>query len=132
MAVRFGAFLTTAVLCSLFVGAGLGYVWHRNRNEQLRTLIENKRTRLESLRMQNQALDRQVEELRTHRALERRAQDLGLGLVMPMPEQILRITERPSSAAPLAAPSVRIVDDKAGTGRTTVGVLSSRTEALQP
>ena len=132
MAVRFGAFLATAVLCSLFVGAGLGYVWHRNRNEQLGRQIEQKRGRLESLRMQNQAMERQVEELRSHRALERRVQDLGLGLVMPVPEQILRLTDRASSPAPLAPPSPRAVAGKAGAGRTAVGILTSRTEALQP
>jgi len=132
IAVRCGAFLTTALLCSLFVGAGLGYVWHRNRNEQLRGQIEQKRARLESLRMQNQAMERQVEDLRSHRALERRVQDLGLGLVMPVPEQILRLTEHASSAAPLPTPSARILAEQTGPGRPAVGVLTSRTGALQP
>ncbi len=127
---RFGAFLTAAVLCSLFVGAGLGYVWHRNRNEQLRSQIEQKRSRLESLRMQNQAMERQVEELRSHRVLERRVQELGLGLVMPVPEQILRLTERAPTPAHLPAPVVRVAPERPTPGSTAVGVLTSRTEGL--
>lgn len=81
----------------------MGYVWHRNRNEQLGRQIREVTIRLEALRAANLVLDRQLEELRSPRALEAAVQRLKLGLVMPQPEQILRISE-PSPGTALAAP----------------------------
>jgi cell division protein FtsB len=102
--VRFGP-LFGLVLAFLFAsGAGLGYVWHRNRNAQLSRQVAQKRAELEAWRLQNQTLERQMEVLRSHPYLLRRVQELNLGLVMPQPEQILRLPANPT-AAPLPPPA---------------------------
>jgi len=102
--IRFGP-LFGLVLAFLFAsGAGLGYVWHRNRNAELSRQVTQKRAELEACRLENQALDRQLEALRSHPYLARRAQELNLGLVMPQPEQILRLPALPVAGLP-AAPS---------------------------
>lgn len=97
--VRFGPLVTALLVSACFCAAGVGYVWHRNRNEQLSRLIRDRSVRLEELRAQNRYLDRQLEDLRSHRSLEARVRELNLGLVMPRPEQILRLPE-PRGTAP--------------------------------
>jgi len=100
---RAGPVVLALVICAFACGAGMGYVWHRNRNEQLSRDIRASTARLEALRGTNLILDRQLEELRSPRALEAAIRRLNLDLVMPQPEQILRIPEvRPGAA--LAAP----------------------------
>ena len=81
----------------------MGYVWHRNRNEQLSRQIRDTTARLEQMRTANLVLDRQLEELRSPRSLEAAIRHWNLGLVMPQPEQILRISEAPPGTA-LAVP----------------------------
>lgn len=98
-AVRWGPLLSGVVLCAFFCAAGMGYVWHRNRNEQLSREITVLRLRLEQLRAANLVLDRQLEELRSPRALDAAVRRWNLGLVMPQPEQILRIREGQPGAA---------------------------------
>ena len=81
----------------------MGYVWHRNRNAQLSRQIRDVTARLEQLRAANLILDRQLDELRSPRALEAAVSRWKLGLVMPQPEQILRIPEGKPGAA-IASP----------------------------
>jgi cell division protein FtsB len=88
--------------------ASIGYVWHRNRNEQLGRLLRQRAAALETLRLQNQSLDRQLEELRSPRALEAAIQRWRLGLVVPQPDQVLRLPgTRPDALLRLPA-SVRL------------------------
>lgn len=105
-ATRWGPLLMASMLFGFSVLASLGFIWHRNRNEQLSRQIRNKQVVLEGLRMQNQSLDKQLEDSRSHRALEQRVQELGLGLAMPQPEQILRVAAgAPAGANPTTSPS---------------------------
>jgi len=94
---RAGALAGALLLCGLFAGAGLGYVAQRNRNEAFGRQLQHKQARLQELRMQDQYLERQLADLRSHRMLEKRVQDLNLGLVMPEPRQILRLWEPPAA-----------------------------------
>jgi hypothetical protein len=100
--VRFGP-LFGLVLAFIFASAaGLGYIWHRNRNAQLDRQVAQQRAELEALRLQNQSLERQLEVLRSHPYLARRVQELNLGLVMPQPGQILRLPANPVAGPPPA------------------------------
>ena len=107
--VRLGPFWFAAGLCAFLCAAGIGFVWHRNRNEELSGLLRQRAAALETLRLQNQSLDRQLEELRSPRALEAAIQRWRLGLVVPQPDQVLRLPEikpdaglRPPAPMPLA------------------------------
>jgi uncharacterized protein HemX len=100
---RFGPLVLAVLLCGAFATAGIGYVWHRNRNERLAGDNHQRRQQLDELRRHNQALERTLARETTPLALERRAR--ALGLVMPQPEQVLRIDE---SAGP--PPRVRPED----------------------
>jgi cell division protein FtsB len=100
--VRFGPLLGLVLAFIFASGAGLGNIWHRNRNQQLGRQVAQKRAELEAWRLQNQTLERQLEVLRSHPYLARRAQELDLGLVMPQPEQILRLPANPAAGLPPA------------------------------
>jgi len=102
---RLGPFWLVVGLCGFLCISGMGYVWHRNRNEQLSRQLRQRAVYLETVRMQNQNLDRQLEELRSPRALQAAIQRWHLGLVVPQPEQVLRLPElRPEAI--LTTPSV--------------------------
>lgn len=103
-----GALLGALLLCGFFAGVGLGYVAQRNRNEAFSRQIQRKQARLEELRVQSQYLERQLADLRSHRMLEARVQELNLGLVMPEPWQILRLLEPPVASGWEPGPSPRI------------------------
>lgn len=105
---RLGPLLIALGLCGCFCGAGMGYVWHRNRNEQLARLILRQTARLEQLRAANQIFERQLDELRSPRALEAAVHRWNLGLVMPQPEQILRIPDGKPEAAVLSPQILRL------------------------
>jgi hypothetical protein len=81
----------TLIFCFALCLAGFGYVWHRNRNEQLERQIKLKHARLDELRALRQSRQRQIEFLRSHRAIEARVKELGLPLGLPRPERILRL-----------------------------------------
>ena len=98
---RLGPLLFALGLCSFFCVAGMGYVWHRNRNAQLSREMRVLTARLEQLRADHQLLDRKLEELRSPRVVEAAVRKWNLGLVMPHPDQILRLPEgQPGTALP--------------------------------
>lgn len=96
--------------------AGMGYVWHRNRNEQLGRQIRETSARLEASRSANFVLDQQLEGLKSPRVLEAAVQRLNLGLVMPQPEQILRIPEGQPGAAIIWPQTVRLAARRPAAG----------------
>ena len=62
-AARGGPFLLALALCAFLCGSGMGFVWHRNRNDDLARQIRQVAAKLDQLRAANQILDRQLEEL---------------------------------------------------------------------
>ncbi len=104
---RFGPLMLALLLCGFFAAAGIGYVWHRNRNEQLVRDNDQRRRLLDTLQKQNQQLEFQCLELTRPEVLAERARTLGL--VRPEPSQLLRI-EMPSlgTATPPAPVAVRL------------------------
>ena len=104
-AVRFVPALKAALLCLLLGGSAVGYVWQKNQIHDLGRQIREGEIKLEKLREANGKLGRQLMTLRSPQMLERRSKELGLGLVQPVPSQILRIVETPVETAAPAAPS---------------------------
>jgi cell division protein FtsB len=98
-----GSLILALALCLFFCGAGIGYVWHCNRNEQLGRDIRARAQQLQQLRAENLVLDGVVDRLRTPEAIEAGAKRWNLGLVMPQPQQILRITAGKGGGATNAA-----------------------------
>jgi hypothetical protein len=86
-------------LISLLIGsAGLAYVWQKNQIYLLAQEKKRGETRLEELRRLNKARSDHFAYLRLPWVLESRVKELNLGLVIPQPEQILRIVEMPGSS----------------------------------
>jgi hypothetical protein len=88
-AIRFGPALKAFLLCLLIGGSGVGYVWQKDQISQL---------------------GKQIGTMRSPRYLERRIQELGLGLAAPQQTQVWRLTEpagdlpRPEGERQYAAP----------------------------
>jgi hypothetical protein len=98
-AIRFGPALKAFLLCLLIGGSGVGYVWQKDQISQLGQQIKKRELRLVELGNQSEKLRKQLGAMRSPRFLERRIQELGLGLVPPQPAQVWRLTE-PSRDVP--------------------------------
>jgi hypothetical protein len=98
-AIRFGPALKAFLLCLLIGGSGVGYVWQKDQISQLGKEIKRRELRLLELDDQNKKLSKQLAAMRSPSFLERRIQELGLGLVPPQPAQVWRLTE-PSRDVP--------------------------------
>src|SRR5512143_3942390 len=92
-AIRFGPALKAMLLCLLIGGSGVGYVWQKDQIAQLGQQIRKRELRLADLEDQNEKLRKQLGWMRSPRFLERRIQELGLGLVPPEQTQVWRLTE---------------------------------------
>lgn len=112
-AARFGPALKALVLCLLLGGSGVGYVWQQDQIGRLGKQIKARESRLEQLQEQNEDLRRKLESLRSPGALQRRIQELNLGLVPAQPTQIWRLPEpgpeptRPQGPLMAAGPSAQ-------------------------
>ena len=98
-AIRFGPALKAFLLCLLIGGSGVGYVWQKDQIAQLGQQRRTRELHLVELVNQNEKLRKQLAAMRSPRFLERRIQELGLGLVPPQPAQVWRLTE-PSREVP--------------------------------
>lgn len=99
-AVRFGPAVRAFLLCLFIGGSGVGYVWQKNQIHDLGRQIKEREKRFERLWQYNKNLSDRYSLLCSPRALETQANKWGLGLVMPAPEQIVRLVEAPAGAAP--------------------------------
>jgi hypothetical protein len=90
---RFGPALKVFLLCLLIGGSGGGYVWQKDQIAQLGQQIKKRELRLADLENQSDKLRRQLATMRSPRALERRIQELSLGLGPPQQTQVWRLTE---------------------------------------
>ena len=113
--VRFGPALKVLLLCSFIVVAAVGYVWQK---EQLVAFGQRKASlerRLMKAKSQTALLRRKLMELQSPRALETRVAELGLGLRIAQPNQIVPLPEPAVSPVPLPEPPLQYV------GRESVG-----------
>jgi hypothetical protein len=92
-AIRFGPALKAFLLCLVIGGSGVGYVWQKNQIFELGKQIKQREIRLAVLQEQNKKLRDQLSMLRSPPMLERRVRELNLGLGVPQPMQIMRLTE---------------------------------------
>ena len=92
-AIRFGPALKAFLLCLLIGGSGIGYVWQKDQISQLGQQIKKRELRLAALADQNVKLSKQLGTMRSPQYLERRIQELGLGLGPPQPAQVWRLSE---------------------------------------
>src|ERR1035437_4262086 len=90
---RFGPALKAFLLCLLIGGSGVGFVWQKDQISQLGQQIKKRELRLGELENQSEKLRKQLAERRSPRFLERRIQELGLGLVPPQQTQVWRLAE---------------------------------------
>jgi hypothetical protein len=98
-AIRFGPALKAFLLCLLIGGSGVGYVWQKDQISQLGKQIKKRELDLIELGNQNEKLRKQLAAMRSPSFLERRIQELGLGLVPPQAAQVWRLAE-PSRDVP--------------------------------
>jgi hypothetical protein len=92
-AIRFGPALKAFLLCLLIGGSGVGYVWQKDQISQLGKQIKRRELQLAVLADQNKKSSRQLGTMRSPPYLEKRIQELGLGLVPPQPAQVWRLSE---------------------------------------
>lgn len=112
--VRFTTVLKVLLLCVLFGGSGLGYVWQQKEYDQLKATLRELQTEsftreaeIRDLRAssENRLLDRDI-------ALE--IEKRNLSLTERRPEQVIRIRDphwRPASAVQARAGTVNFPDD---------------------
>ena len=122
-AIRFGPALKAFLLCLLIGGSGVGYVWQKDQISQLGQQIKKRELRLADLANQNEKLRKQLATMRSPRFLERRIQELGLGLVPPQPAQVWRLTE---PARDLPRPDARTAIRRAARARRSPKVKRAR------
>ena len=108
-AIRFGPALKAFVLCLVIGGSGVGYVWQKDQIAQLGRQRRERETLLDKLERENDKARKRLGEMRAPQYMERRIQELRLGLVPTQPAQVWRLPE-PMSEPPrpqceqLAAP----------------------------
>jgi hypothetical protein len=115
---RFGPALKAFLLCLLIGGSGVGYVWQKDQISQLGQQRKKRELRLDDLKNQSEKLRKQLAAMRSPPYLERRIQDLGLGLGPPQPTQVWRLAEPardlppPNRERQYAAPRERATEPK--------------------
>ena len=92
-AIRFGPALKAFLLCLLIGGSGVGYVWQKDQILQLGQQIRKRELHLTALADQSDKLRKQLGTMRSPGYLQRRIQELGLGLVPPQQSQVWRMNE---------------------------------------
>lgn len=112
-----GPLVKVILLCLFFGGSGVGYVWQKKQIYELGQQKGRKEQRLMKLREHNRALRDALAALSSPRALDARVKELNLGLVVPEPEQILRLEEPAPRLLP-ASPEDPVAAARQGPGRS--------------
>lgn len=103
-AVRFGPALKAFLLCLIFGGSGIGYVWQKQQINELGRELRRKEQQFDQLRRQNESYSRVLAQMESPSELDARVRQLNLGLVPPHPDQIVRL---PDVWQPATAPGGR-------------------------
>lgn len=96
--IRFGPAIKALLLCSLFVASGVGYVWQKSLIQDLQRQLKQQEHDLTEYRDKNKKLGDQLAGLRSPVQLKARLRECDPGLALPLPSQVLWLTE---PAAPL-------------------------------
>ena len=102
---RFGPALKAAAICFLLGGSAIGYVGQKNDIYALGERIQKLEREADRLKAAGDELAQVLSVLQTPREIEARAQQMGLGLSAPQPDQIVRINEPVPVEAIISLPS---------------------------
>jgi hypothetical protein len=90
---RFGPALKAFGLCVILGGAAVGYVWQKSQIDQLGRQIREREIKLIEVREQNKKLRDHLAILRSPGRLEQKLAELKLGLGLPAPGDVWRVSE---------------------------------------
>lgn len=96
--VHFGPVIKVVLLCFLFCGSAVGYVWEKNEIIRLGRQISDREKKLGQLQDDNDRLGSQVAILHSPVMIDERARQLNLGLMPAQPGQVVRLYELPPEA----------------------------------
>lgn len=108
-AVKLGAVLKVVLFVSLVVGAGAGYVWQKKQIFELTRTLSEAEKKLQKHREYNKTIAEHLNSLSTPSSVENQIRRLGLNLVIPAPQQVVRVVDstggalRPSAPGPLSS-----------------------------
>ena len=94
-AVHFGPVIKVVLLCFLFCGSAVGYVWQKNEIVRLGRQISDRETKLGQLQKDNDGLVSKMAILHSPVMIDERARELNLGLVPAQPGQVVHMAEMP-------------------------------------
>ena len=88
-----GSWVKALSFCVVLGGLAMGYVWQKSQIHQIGILLNKKEVRLDLLKGENERWSQMRAEMRSTQKLYERVNKLGLGLVMPTPEQVLKLSD---------------------------------------
>jgi hypothetical protein len=91
--IRFGPVLKVVLLCGLFCGSAVGYVWQKSEIHRLDQIQRRCEIHLDQVRNDNKRLYDQIGVLHSPPMLDQRAKELNLGLAPAQPTQVIRLQE---------------------------------------
>lgn len=83
--------------CLYAAGVGVGFIWYKNQIHRLGDEIKRREAALAAVEKRNAMLAAQLAHLKSPAVLEARCRTLGVELVAPRPDQLVRLFE-PSAA----------------------------------
>ena len=96
-----GSWVKALFFCVVLGGLAMGYVWQKSQIHQIGILLNKKEVRLELLKGENERWSQMRAEMRSTQKLYERVNKLGLGLMMPTPEQVLKLSDLTSEVKEL-------------------------------
>ena len=93
--VRFGPAIKAVLICLVTCSLGLGYVWQKQQINILGGQIKENEIKLEKLRRENKDGGDRLAFLMSPQQLDERLRKLNLDLEVPLPKQIIVLTEHP-------------------------------------
>ena len=88
-----GSWVKALSFCVVLGGLAMGYVWQKSQIHQIGILLNKKEVRLDLLKGENERWSQMRAEMRSTQKLYERVNKLGLGLMMPTPEQVLKLSD---------------------------------------
>ena len=108
-AVKLVPALKAFLLCLLLGGSAVGYVLQKNKIHELGRQIEVREKRLERLKWENKVRANQLAELQMPQRLLERAREQKLGLLPPLPGQMVWLIEPPVMERTNATPQLLVL-----------------------
>ena len=116
-AIRFGPALKAFLLCALFCGSGVGYVWQKSQIDELARQIRQREKRLAELQDTNKKCRNQLASFRSVGWITEQAKKLGMGL--PLESQKWRLVEPAETVPPAKPEGTQLYAAQPAAGRRT-------------